>query len=58
MELLLADNYSVVSQQIVHLPLQFTDSAIHTDEFRVVSSFNHAIILEMTFLHILNPSID
>ena len=36
MELHLAYNSSIVSHQIVHLPLQFADSAIHTVEFGVV----------------------
>ena len=58
MEVHLADNSSFISHQIVHLPLQFADGAIHTVEFRVVPALNHAIILGIPFLHTLNPSID
>ena len=54
----LAENYSVISDQIVHLPLQFADGAIYTVEFWVVPAFNHAILLGMPFLYTLNPSID
>ena len=58
MEVHLSDNYSVVSHQIVHLPLHFADGAIHTVEFRVVYALNHAIILGMPFLPTLNPQIN
>ena len=58
MEVHLADNSSAVSHQIVHLLLQSTDVDIHTVEFRVVPALNHAIILGISFLHILNPSIN
>ena len=54
----LSDNSSVISHQIVHLPLKFADGAIHTVEFRVVPALNHAIILEIPFLYTLNPSIN
>ena len=54
----LADNSSVISHQIVHLPLQFTNIAIHTVEFRVVPALNHNIVLGMPFLHTLKLSID
>ena len=40
----------------MYLPLQFADGAIHTVEVRVVPALNHAIILGMPFLHIVNPS--
>ena len=58
MEVHLANNSSVISHQIVHLPLQFADVAIHTVGFWIVPALNHAIILRMPFLHILNPIID
>ena len=58
MEVHFADNFSVVSHQIAHLPFHFADGAIHTLEFRVVSALNHAIILGMPFLPTLNPQIN
>ena len=58
MEVHLADNSSVISHHIVHLPLYFADGAIHTVEFRVVPALNHAIMLGMPFLHTFSPSID
>ena len=54
----LADASSVISHQIVHLPLQFADRAIYTVEFWVVPALNYTIILGMHFLHTLNSSID
>ena len=57
MEVHLADNYLVISHQIVQLPLKFADGAVHSVEFSVVAALNHAIILGMPFLHILNPRI-
>ena len=53
----LAKNSSVISHQIVHLPVQFAYGAIHTVEFWVLPSLNNAIILGIPFLHTLNPSI-
>ena len=58
MELHLADNSFVISHHIVHLPLQFADSAIYTVGFWAVPILNHAIILRMLFLHTFNPSIN
>ena len=52
------DNSSIISHQIVHLPLRFADGAVHTVEFQVVPPLNHAIILGMHFLHRLIPSVD
>ena len=42
----------------MNLPLQFADDTIYTVEFLVVPALNQTIILGMTFLHTLNPSID
>ena len=53
----LADNYSVITHQIVHVLLLFADGTIHTVEFRVIPALNHATILGMPFLHTLSPSI-
>ena len=58
MEVYLADNFSVISHQSMHLPLQFADSATHTVEFRVGPALKYAIIWGVPFLYILNPSID
>ena len=58
MEVHLADSSSVFSHQIVHLPLQYADGAIHTVDFRIVLTLNHTIILVMPFLHRINPSVD
>ena len=58
MEMHLADNYQVVSYQIVNLLLKFANGAVHTVEFWVVPALNHAIILGMPFLHIFNPSVN
>ena len=58
MEVHLADNFSVISHQIVHLLVQFADGVVHTVEFWAVPVLNHAITLGMPFLHTLNTSID
>ena len=55
--MLLADKFSVISHQIVHLLLKYVDNAMHTVEFWVVAELNQAIFLEMPFLHKFNPSI-
>ena len=52
------ENSLVFSHQIVYLPLQYSDGAIHTIEFWVVPALNHAIILGMPFLYTLNSRID
>ena len=54
----LADSYTVISHQIMHLPIIFDDGAVHTVEFWVVPILNHAIILGIPFLHELYPSFD
>ena len=57
MEVHLADNFYAISHQIVHLPLQFAEGAIHTVEFWVFPALNHVIILGMPFIYTLDPSI-
>ena len=54
----LADKSTVVSHQIVQLPLKFADGAVYTVEFWVIPVLNHAIILGIPFLNIFNPSIN
>ena len=58
MEVHLDDYYSVISHQIVYLPLNFVDDAVHTVEFWLVSALNRDKILGMPLLNQLNPSID
>ena len=38
--------------------LQFANDSIYTVEFQVVPTLNHAIILGIPLLHIINPSIN
>ena len=54
----LADIYSVIYHQIVHLPLKLADGTVHTIEFWEVPALNHAIILEMPFPHGFNLCVD
>ena len=54
----LDDNSSVISHQIVHLPLIFANDDVHTVESWVVSILNHAIILRKSFFHKFNAYID
>ena len=39
------DNLSVISAQIVHLPLIFANSAVFTVEYWVVLALTHTVIL-------------
>ena len=52
MEVHLADNFLVIFHQIVLLPLQFADGAIHTAAFWVIPLLNHDIILGISsYIH-------
>ena len=42
----------------MHLPLKFADNAVHTVEFRVIPTLNHAKILVMPFLQKISPNIN
>ena len=52
------DNSSLISHQIVNLPLLSADGAIYNVEFLAVPALIRAIILRTPFLYILSPSID
>ena len=54
----LIDNCFIIYYQIVHLPLKFADSAVHTVVFWIVTALNYAIILVRPYLYKFNPIID
>ena len=58
MEVHLAKKSSVISHQTVYLQLQLAKSTIYTVEFRIVTAWNHSIIMVIPFLYTLKPSIN
>ena len=54
----LADNYSVLSHQIVQLSPALDDGTLYTVKSRVVPTLNYTINLRIALLNKLNPNIN